>query len=366
MIRVRTLLAALVVMTALIGPVESRTQGATKEPSKSSPTLDSARARWERFTPAEKERARARYEHFLAMTEEEREQLVESARRLRERSDRVSSQLAAPGSKAGEKLATLDPEKRRAIVHEIVTDESRAVGARIRNQFPEDWLKRLENANPQERARCFREFRIQQRNRVARYAIGELGKRLGLAKAEILRLQELPGEERCAVVLDLRKKLSTQEVDESGLPPGITREQWDAWLALPPEEFFDVFQRYRESRIYAQQKREASSTAPPVSGKAAHRETAEALRNLSEAVRTHPDEVLALSDLSPADRRAKINADRRQRCLRALRDGHLLSEPEIEALEKRPDAEFFAEVRRLVWKPAKPFWLKRLSGLLHH
>jgi hypothetical protein len=72
-----------------------------------------------------------------------------------------------------------------------------------------------------------------------------------------------------------------------------------------------------------------------------------------------------LSDLSPADRRAKINADRRQRCLRALRDGHLLSEPEIEALEKKPDAEFFAEVRSVVWKPAKPFWLRRLSGLLH-
>jgi hypothetical protein len=362
-IRVRTFLTALVVMTALLGPAESRVQDAAKEPTKSSPTLDSARARWERFTPEEKERARARYERFLAMTEEEREQLVESARRLRERSDRVSNQLGAPGSKAGEKLATMDPEKRRTLVHEIVTDESRAVGARIRNQFPEDWLKRLENAKPQDRARYFREFRIQQRNRVARYAIGELGKRLGLAKAEILRLQELPGEERCAAVLDLRKKLSTQEVGESGLPPGITREQWDAWLALPPEEFFDVFQRYRESRIFGQQKREASPTSPPATGNAAHREVGEPLRALSEALRTHPDEVLALSDLSPADRRAKINSDRRQRCLRALRDGNLLSEPEIEGLEKLPDAEFFASVRRVLWKPTKPSWFRRLSGV---
>jgi hypothetical protein len=363
-IRVRTLLASLVVLTALLGPVASRTQDASKETTKSSPTLDSARARWERFTPEEKERARARYERFLAMTEEEREQLVESARRLRERSDRVSSQLGAPGSKAGEKLATMDPEKRRTIVHEIVTDESRAVGARIRNQFPEDWLKRLENAKPQDRARYFRQFRIQQRNRVARYAIGELGKRLALPKAEIVRLQELPGEERCAAVLDLRKKLSTQEVGESGLPPGITREQWDTWLALPPEEFFDVFQRYRESRVFAGQKREPSPTTPPAPGNAAHREASEPLRALADALRTHPDEVLALSDLSPADRRAKINADRRQRCLRALRDGHLLPEPEIETLQGQPDAEFFASVRRVLWKPAKPSWFRRMFGAL--
>jgi hypothetical protein len=346
-IPVRTLLVLLLALSTLLGPAAPRAQETGKEPAKTSPTLESARARWERFTPAEKERARARYERFLAMSEEEREQLVESARRLRERADRVSSQLA---EKEGDKLAKMDPEKRHALVRELVADESRAVGARIRGQFPEDWLKRLENAKPQDRARFFRQFRIKQRDRVARYAIGELGKRLELAPEEIARMQELPGEDRCEAALDLRKRLEAQEVHASGLPPGITQTQWDAWLALPPEEFFEVFQRYRESRIFARAKQGPA------------RESTQALHALYEASRPHPEQVLALSDLPPAERHAKVVAERRRRCIQALRDGRLLPQAELDALDGKSDAEVFGTVHRVLWQSAKPAWLRRWSG----
>ncbi|HEV8112088.1 MAG TPA: hypothetical protein VGR31_04880 [Planctomycetota bacterium] len=326
MMPIRTILVLVLAAAGWLG------QDTPKPASATSPTLESARKRWERFSPEEKARARTRYERFLAMTEEEREQLVESARQLHERSERVQKEL---GQTDGERLATMEPAKRRELVHEIVAEESRAVGARIRGQFPESWLARLENATQEERARAFLEFRVHQRDRVARYAIGELGRHLALPAEEIRRLQELPGNERCDAVLDLRKRLSAQEVDESGLPPGLTREQWDAWLALPPEQFFDTFQRYRESRIFAQGKREA-------------------VRALFEAARPHPERVLALADLPADERRAKLTAERRERCVHALRDGNLLAAEEIEALTRSSDAEFFLAVRRVLRSAGSP------------
>jgi hypothetical protein len=344
MIPVRAAFLALIAVSTLLVP--DRQGGASAAPQPV-PALESARRRWERFSPEEKERAKERYERFLAMSEEEREQLIESARRLRERTERVQGELAG---KDAQRLSTLEPEKRRALVREIVADESRAVGARLRGQFPEDVLARLEKARPEDRARYFRRFRIQQRDRVARYAIGELGKRLALPADEIRRMQELPGDARCEAVLDLRKRLSALDVEVSGLPPGITREKWDAWLALPPEEFFEVFQRYHESRVFAQ-----SKSAPP---------SPEALRALFEASRPRPGEVVALADLPAEERRARIEADRRERCTKALREGNLLPPAELEALDRKTHAEFFDTVRRVLWNSGHPPWSRRLGGPL--
>jgi len=316
---VRTFIVALLAAVSILG------RGASVQES---PTLASARARWERFTPEQKERARDRYERFLAMSEEEREQLVESARRLRERSDRVQRELE---EKRDPRLASLDAEGRRALVREIVEDESRALGARIRGELPENLLARLESAKPEERARFFRDFRVQQRDRVARFAIGVLGKELALPEDEIRRLQSLPGPERCATVLDLRKRLSEKDVRISGLPPGITQEQWDAWLELPPEEFFVVLQRYRESRI-AQHGRD------------------QGLRVLADAARPRAEDVLALADLAPGERLAKVHAERRARCTEALEKGKLVSASELAEIERSSDAEFFRAVRRLLWR----------------
>lgn len=328
----RAFLLALLATLPLVGQAAA--------PAPDSPTLTSARARWERFTPEQKERARARYERFLAMSEEEREQLVESARRLREREDRVLRELE---EKRDPRLASLDTESRRVLAREIVADESRAAGARIRGELPENLLERLESAKPEERARFFREFRIQQRDRVARYAIGVLGKELALGEGEIHRLQALPGEQRCATVLDLRKRLSEKDVGISGLPPGISREQWDGWLALPPEEFFVVLQRYRESRIAEHDRREGLSA-------------------LAEAARPRAEEVLALADLPPAERVARIQAQRRERCTKVLEGGNLVAAEELAALERMPDAEFFRSVRRLLWKPGRIPALQALPG----
>ena len=295
-----------------------------------SPTLESLRARWERFTPEQKVRARARYEQYLAMTEEERQQLVESARALRERGERVQEELRASSP---ERVAVLEPEKRSEIVREIVAEQSRELGARIRTSVPNPWMERFQSASPEERVRILRQFQIQQRDRVARYAIGELGKRLELPAAEIGRMQALPGEERGRAVLELRQRLSAREVHEHGLPPGITPEQWDAWLALSPEEFFEVFQRYRLGRVESI---------------AAAKERAEALRELLEAARPRAEEALALADLSPEERGVRLAQAKRARCLRVIRERALLAPAELEALEAKDNRQFFEGVRRLL------------------
>jgi hypothetical protein len=131
-------------------------------------------------------------------------------------------------------------------------------------------------------------------------------------------------------VLDLRKQLSEKDVRISGLPPGITQEQWDAWLELPPEEFFVVLQRYRETRIAQHGRREG-------------------LLALAEAARPRVEDVLALADLAPAERFARIQAERRARCTEALRNGSLMPRAELAELETKRDAEFFRAVRRLLW-----------------
>jgi len=343
----RTVLVAILASLTFSG--QDSAPAPTAAAGADSPTLASARARWERFTPEQKERARARYERFLAMSEEEREQLVESARRLREREDRILRELEA---KNDPRLSSLDVEKRRALVREIVADESRAAGARIRGELPENLLQRLETAKPEERARFFREFRIQQRDRVARYAIGVLGKELALEEAEIHRLQALPGAERSAAVLDLRKRLSEKDVRISGLPPGITQEQWDAWLELPPEEFFVVLQRYRESRIAEHDHLEGH-----LEGRR------ESLAALAEAVRPRAEDVLALADLAPAERFARIQSQRRERCRIVLESGKLVPADELAALERMSDAEFFRTVRRLLWKSSRVPALRSLPGM---
>lgn len=294
------------------------------------PTLESLRARWERFSPEQKERARARYEKYLAMSEEERAQLAQSARALRERVERVQGELEA---KAPGRVADLDPEKRRAIVREIVAEESRELGASIRARVPAPWIEQIRNAPPEARARLMRQFQKQQRARVARYAIGELGRRLELPAEEIARMQSLPADERGPVVLELRQRLSARDANEHGLPPGITPAEWDTWLALSPEEFFEVFQRYWLTRVESVD---------------ASKDRLQSARELLEAARPRVEEALALADLTPAERGARLARSKRERCMRVLRARELLTTSELQALEGKSHDEFFERVRQIL------------------
>lgn len=333
------------------------------DPSRS--TLESARQRWERLTPEQQIRARERYEQYLALSESERRELAERAQRLNQNSARLQRELP-PELRA--RLSTLEPEKRQELLGELIESEAKEKGQRIRGMLPENVLKRLEAARPEDRARYLTEFKLKQRKRVARHAIDQLGRRLDLPSAEVERLKDLPDDERARAVLDLEKQLSEHEAAEFGLLPGISQRQWDAWDKLPPEEFFEVMQRYEHTRLAqhtgAEDAREtllrgdterATGAAAPKSGPSAvavgapvSAERLRALQKLAEARRLRPSDFFDLAALTKTERAARIEHRRRERCLAAIREGALLPPDRIEELAQARDPQFFEAVRKLL------------------
>jgi hypothetical protein len=355
-----------------------------------SPTLETARQRWERLSPEERLRARERYEKYLALSESERDELAQRAQRLKANSARMQRELTP---ELRDKLSTLEPAKRHELIDELLEGEAKEKGQRIRDMLPESVVKRLEAARPEDRARFLAEFKAQQRKRVARYAIDQLGRRLQLAPQEVERLKSLPDDERARAVLELRKQLTQREADELGPPPGITRCEWETWEALPPEEFFENMQRYRHTRLAqihrahdaddgAAQESEKAASAGAMNGtdgdanaanggananganiashgadangaRAADRgganaSSAQALHALAEARRVQPSDFIDLAPLSKSERAQSIEHSRRERCLAAIRDGKLLPPERIEELAAAPTPAFFEAVRRLL------------------
>ena len=58
-----------------------------------------------------------------------------------------------------------------------------------------------------------------------------------------------------AAILDLRKRLSTRDAAQFGLPEGITQDQWDQWQALPPEQF-EAFVLERQAALAGVERRQ--------------------------------------------------------------------------------------------------------------
>jgi len=371
--------------------------------SAASPTLEAARQRWERLSPEERVRARDRYEKYLALSEAERAELALRAQRLKEDSARLQRELSP---EVRDRLSTLEPAKRHELIGELLESEAREKGQRIRELLPESVVKRLESARPEDRARFLAEFKSQQRKRVMRYAIDQLGRRLQLSPQEVERLKSLPDDERAQAVLELRKQLTEREAEEFGLPPGLTRREWDSWESLPPEEFFERMQRYRHTRLALQEQeaeRTHDATAPEShtdessaahdsarASDAAHdahdehparlahparpgrsadsnsdskiakrdaqdadrarpsSERQQALHELAEARRVRPSDLIDLAPLSKAERAERVAHRRRERCMAAIREGNLLTPERIDELANASDPLFFESVRRLL------------------
>lgn len=307
----------------------------------SSPTLDAARQRWERLTPAEKERLRERYESYRNLSEEDRRSLANRARRLSDDAKRVQSALP---QETREKMQKLDPEKRREVMKDIVAGEAREKGARIREKMPEEWIDRLEKARPEDRARFLAEFQHKARERVALAALDKIGKRLDMPKPEIERLQKLPEAERATALLELKKKLSTKDAAEFGLPAGITAEQWEQWQQLPPEQFFEALQRLRHER----QLRAEESNAKKVSETTATNERLRAAKLVLEALRSRPEDVVEFADVPQPQRRLRILEKRRARVLEALSTADFATPQQRVELRGMPEAEFTRAVRELL------------------
>ncbi|MFN0243331.1 MAG: DUF3106 domain-containing protein [Planctomycetota bacterium] len=304
------------------------------------------RERWERMTPDERQAARERFERFRALPPEERAELLARAGRLRDSRARMVDELAPD---VRERLDQLEPEKRDAVLRDLARGNAYDLAQRIREALPQDWLAELEKATPEERARFLVEFKARQRGRMASFTIREIGERLGLAATEIERLQRLPTDERIAQGLELRKRLLGRDVRKLGLPKGISAEDWEAWQALPPEEFF---RRMIEHSRAMREKLRAQPDVPMVDREGRARE--EALWRIEEAVRTRPEEVIDLAELSPEERRERLFLAARARAVAALRAEDVMPREKIDELETMPPQMFFATMRRLLGPLHRP------------
>ena len=298
-------------------------------------TLEAARVRWERLSPEDQARFRARYESYRNLSEDERRVLVARAQQLREAKLRLRDEMS---DEMRAKIAQLDPKKREFVLNELARDHARERGARIREKLPEALVCRLEDATPEDRARYLAEFQQRARARYARFAIEKMGRKLSLPAEEVERLKALTGPERAAGVLDLSKRIAILEVTELGLPPGLAQQDWQALQALPPPEFFEALQQFRREHGWrgGEQHSDGGRGASPLA------------RKIFDALRTQPAEVLEFTDL-PADvRRQRLFELRRERVCSVLREDNTVSAEKLVELSTLPEQEFFKVLRDAV------------------
>lgn len=336
--------------------------------------LDRARGRWEKLTPEERRALLERYRTFRDLGPQEQHALVERARRVRESVQRLTNEL---GPDVREKLRDMDPARRREAVRELVTDEARGKGLELRARLPDAWAERLEQATPEERPAILEEFRRRHLNRLANFAIERLGKELGLPREEIDARIKLPFEKRAAIVLEMRKDVQAHDANENGLPPGISAQDWQELQRLPAERFYERMQNYRTQRIADQAAREARGEPRdgelrtgeprdgqprfgdpregdprlgPPDGRGRHRgpPPLESLRQLREALRPDPRDVVSLMDLPPEERARRLFELRRDRCLAVVRVLDLAPPQRVDELRDMPEPAFVLAMRRLL------------------
>ena len=338
---------------------------------------DAVHERWEKLSPEEQARMKDRWTRYQALSEDERREMRERAQRLKETRERVEREMT-PEVRA--QLDRLSPEKRQQIVDELVETEAQKVGQRIREQLPASWVERLEKASPEDRARFFGKFMREQRGRVARFAIEQIGQHLQLAPEEIERLKNLPEAERGQAVLELRKRLSAKDADTLGLPAGLTQAQWDQWQELPPEEFFQRMQRHHREHVapagetdgarppsdprpspdarpspethsspdaHATPGAQPQTNPPPAPPRIAP-ERLRALKRLQDALHAQPEEHLEFSDLSAKERHSRLIERARERCLVAIIEGGLVPPERFEEMRSLPAGRLLEATRAIL------------------
>jgi hypothetical protein len=183
-----------------------------------------------------------------------------------------------------------------------------------------------------------------------------LGARLSLPKQEIDGLKQLPEEQRAARVLELRQRLTQAETREQGLPPGLDQEQWDAWLALPPEQFFErLADHVRERQLAGAEAGIGRSGARQPELPEQNLARVRALRRLNEATQAEPADLVEFADATPEVRFERVEERTRQRCLRIFAEDKLVEAAELERLQKLPAPALAGAVHELL-APLRAPW----------
>ncbi len=267
-------------------------------------TLDAARARWEMLTPKEQARLRERFDRLRSMPEPERAVLEDRARSFTEALSRVETKLT-PEDRA--RIQRLDPERRRALLHDLALVEGGERFAKAHGSTPEAWRARFERLPAEERERILGEMRERVRRQGREKLGGILARKFGLSREEIGRIEALPEDELVIELMRLKRVSEEREPNRNeGLNRGATRTEDAASLAR---------------------------------------------RHLFEASRPRSADHLRYAEQSPAERRDLVLRIQRERVVSTLREQGQATEPELMELDKLGHEEFRRAVRERFQAP---------------
>jgi len=178
--------------------------------------------------------------------------------------------------------------------------------------------------------------------------IRRVGKRLDVPVEEIQRILSLRKGERLRAFLELNVGLTEEELLRTGLPFGITLEQWDEWRMLSAEDFFAAVVRHRETK---RRERRAKQASRNESKKYSEPEPAKlaGLVQLLEAVRKRPRDFVELADLQRGSQlRLELGIRKRALCLEAIRLANLLPRDRLTEVQYLGSGAFFGLVRSII------------------
>jgi len=335
--------------------------------------LEQARERWERMTPAERERIQQRFEQFRELPQHERERVEAHLKRIeqarREIEARIPAELRA-------KLDTLEPEARRQVLREYVEAAMGERAERLRGKMSPQLLSQLESATPAEREKLLCARRDQLREH-APQALSYLAKKQGLPPEEVERLKALPADQQLAAV----EQLGRREIERRGPPPGVSPEEFQRWLSLPPHELMERMQRNggcgfrgRGDHSGPPDGRKGPPGEPgareggwpprrdgegrPEGNRGPRREgkiSSEARAQAYAALRPESQWFLELADRPREERREEISRRVRAKVSEVLRAQPKLSEEEVARLESLPGKDYFDALRELAGDPPYNF-----------
>jgi hypothetical protein len=151
-----------------------------------------------------------------------------------------------------------------------------------------------------------------------------LGRDLDLPPAEVERLRGLPPDARAREIAELHRRDLVRRVEQHGLPPSVSPDEWARWKELQTPEFLELW----KARVKGGPR--PPEDAPPPSGRP-QRDGArppkldpERLRKLGDSMRPDPRGFAELSKLAPEARREAVDGRIRERVLK-----HLEALPEL-------------------------------------
>jgi hypothetical protein len=181
---------------------------------------------WQRLPPERQAELRQRFEDFRKLEPEARAALVERARGLRERIERIDADF---GPEERERLQGLPKDLRRRTLVDFLQARARFHFPDPNRLLPPDLERELARSSPGEGPKLFERARIHVHERAMKRTLERFGPRLGLSRERLEELRGLPPHERA-------RKL---------------RKHFDAWRGedMPPRlrEFLEQRQLGSES-----------------------------------------------------------------------------------------------------------------------